>query len=98
MHILRQEFGNDWADKVKVIWAGDDTTDEDAMKVISTLIDMFAGKPNEFDSNLHLQALKGTGMSFRVSSNPDIETHADFRVPTMKSITSILQWLQHTMS
>lgn len=33
LHILRQEFGNDWADKVKVIWAGDDTTDEDAMKV-----------------------------------------------------------------
>lgn len=33
LHILRQEFGNDWADKVKVIFAGDDTTDEDAMKV-----------------------------------------------------------------
>lgn len=33
LHILRQEFGNDWSEKVKVIFAGDDTTDEDAMKV-----------------------------------------------------------------
>lgn len=33
LHILRQEFGNDWTEKVKVIFAGDDTTDEDAMKV-----------------------------------------------------------------
>lgn len=35
LHILRQEYGNDWANKVKVIFAGDDTTDEDAMKVFS---------------------------------------------------------------
>lgn len=33
LYILREEFGEDWADKVKVIFAGDDTTDEDAMRV-----------------------------------------------------------------
>lgn len=32
-YILREKFGEDWADSVKVIFAGDDTTDEDAMKV-----------------------------------------------------------------
>lgn len=35
LHILRREFGDDWPDKVKVIFAGDDTTDEDAMRVSS---------------------------------------------------------------
>lgn len=33
MHILREEFGENWAEIVKVIFAGDDTTDEDAMRV-----------------------------------------------------------------
>lgn len=35
LYILREEFGNDWPEKVKVVFAGDDTTDEDAMKVIT---------------------------------------------------------------
>lgn len=33
MYILREEFGNNWSNDVKVIFAGDDTTDEDAMRV-----------------------------------------------------------------
>lgn len=33
LYILREEFGDNWPEKVKVIFAGDDTTDEDAMKV-----------------------------------------------------------------
>lgn len=33
LYILREEFGENWPEKVKVIFAGDDTTDEDAMKV-----------------------------------------------------------------
>lgn len=32
---MREEFGDDWPEKVKVVFAGDDTTDEDAMKVIT---------------------------------------------------------------
>lgn len=32
-YILRTEFGDNWKENVKVIFAGDDTTDEDAMKV-----------------------------------------------------------------
>lgn len=31
--ILKEEFGNDWPSHVKVVFAGDDTTDEDAMNV-----------------------------------------------------------------
>lgn len=33
LYILRKEFGDNWAERVKVIFAGDDTTDEDAMRV-----------------------------------------------------------------
>lgn len=71
MLILREEFGDDWSDKVKVFFAGDDTTDEDAMR-----------------------ALKGKGISFRVAKNPDIETHADYRVPSTQSVSMLLQWLE----
>lgn len=31
--ILKEEFGDDWSSHVKVVFAGDDTTDEDAMNV-----------------------------------------------------------------
>jgi len=34
LYILRELFGNNWENKVKVIFAGDDTTDEDAMKAL----------------------------------------------------------------
>ncbi|XP_055710062.1 uncharacterized protein LOC129805864 isoform X2 [Phlebotomus papatasi] len=32
--ILENKFGKDWSDKAKVFFAGDDTTDEDAMKAL----------------------------------------------------------------
>jgi len=33
--ILEKQFDADWATKLKIIYAGDDTTDEDAMKMLS---------------------------------------------------------------
>lgn len=35
LHILKTKFGPNWADEVRVVFAGDDTTDEDAMRVSS---------------------------------------------------------------
>ena len=32
-YILNHEFGENWRNEIKVIFAGDDTTDEDIMKV-----------------------------------------------------------------
>lgn len=32
--LLDKKYGNTWKNNVKVIFAGDDTTDEDAMKVL----------------------------------------------------------------
>lgn len=68
--ILSEKYGHDWASNVKVVFAGDDTTDEDAMK-----------------------SLKGRGISFRVESLPDIHTYADFRLPSTKTVSFMLQWL-----
>lgn len=72
LYILREKFGNHWPEEVKVIFAGDDTTDEDAMR-----------------------ALKGVGLTFRISSLPEIETNADYRIPSTEFVTAILQWIQH---
>ncbi|EDW77892.1 uncharacterized protein Dwil_GK24303 [Drosophila willistoni] len=37
MYILKQKFGDNWAKDVKAVFAGDDTTDEDAMRVLKGL-------------------------------------------------------------
>jgi trehalose 6-phosphate synthase/phosphatase len=33
IYILRTAFGVDWSERIKIIYAGDDTTDEDAISV-----------------------------------------------------------------
>ena len=35
IHILSSQFGLDWCEKLKIIYVGDDVTDEDAMEVIN---------------------------------------------------------------
>lgn len=37
IYILRTAFGVDWSERIKIIYAGDDATDEDAMLVSSFL-------------------------------------------------------------
>lgn len=33
IYILRTAFGLDWSERIRIIYAGDDATDEDAMRV-----------------------------------------------------------------
>jgi len=37
IYILRTAFGVDWHERVRIIYAGDDATDEDAIKVTNTV-------------------------------------------------------------
>jgi len=37
IHILRGEFGVNWSERIRIIYAGDDLTDEDAMKALKGL-------------------------------------------------------------
>ncbi|XP_037811551.1 trehalose-phosphate phosphatase B isoform X2 [Lucilia sericata] len=73
MFILKHTFGDNWADEIKVIFAGDDTTDEDAMK-----------------------KLQGLGKSFRVSTDPEIQTFADFRLSSQDLVSDLLKWISNT--
>lgn len=34
LYILRTAFGLDWCERIRIIYAGDDVTDEDAMQVL----------------------------------------------------------------
>ena len=34
IYILRTAFGVDWSDRIRIIYAGDDVTDEDAMSAL----------------------------------------------------------------
>ena len=34
IYILRTAFGVDWSDRIRIIYAGDDLTDEDAMEAL----------------------------------------------------------------
>ncbi|XP_065357113.1 trehalose-phosphate phosphatase isoform X3 [Calliphora vicina] len=70
MFILKHTFGDNWADEIKVVFAGDDTTDEDAMK-----------------------KLQGLGKSFRVSTDPEIQTFADFRLSSQDLVSDLLKWI-----
>lgn len=37
IYILRTAFGVDWSERIKIIYVGDDLTDEDAMMVNNVL-------------------------------------------------------------
>ena len=41
IHILKTVFGEDWAEKIKIIFAGDDVTDEDAMSALKGVAHSF---------------------------------------------------------
>ncbi|KXJ74000.1 uncharacterized protein LOC109409179 [Aedes albopictus] len=68
--ILKSSFDSNWEQR-KVIFAGDDTTDEDVMV-----------------------AIKGFGRSFRVSKDANVQTNADFRIPSVTSVYYMLKWIE----
>ncbi|XP_067623474.1 uncharacterized protein [Eurosta solidaginis] len=75
MLILKNKFGENWANEIKAIFAGDDNTDEDAMRL-----------------------LQGYGKSFRISTDPEIQTYADFRLPRQDVVEDLLKWISNTYS
>jgi len=73
--ILREEFGENWAtNNLKVLFVGDDNSDEDVMKNV-----------------------KGKGICFRVSDTTDIQTHADYLLPSTTTVTLLLEWLKNNL-
>lgn len=70
-YILSHNFGDNWRSSTKVLFAGDDTTDEDVFEL-----------------------LQGTGVTFRVTKDPEINTKATYKVPSTESVTKLLQWIE----
>ncbi|XP_055546014.1 uncharacterized protein LOC129730588 [Wyeomyia smithii] len=69
-YILGANFDKDWKRR-KVIFAGDDATDEHVMVL-----------------------LKGSGKSFRITRGQDVESSADFKLSSTKSVYQMLKWLE----
>jgi len=67
---LRTLFGVDWSNRITTIFAGDDKTDEDAMK-----------------------ALQGMAVTFRVTSSQNVQTYANYRLPSTDSVVTMLKWI-----
>lgn len=74
-YILSHNFGDDWRKTTKVVFAGDDTTDEDVFEL-----------------------LQGVGVTFRVTKDPNLPTKATYRVPSTKSVTTLLNWIDRKFS
>lgn len=74
LQILRERFGREWAKTTRVLFAGDDVTDEDAMR-----------------------ALQGVGRSFRVSAKEDVQTYADYRLPSTRAVSELLEWVEKAL-
>lgn len=74
VQILRERFGDQWAQRTRAVFAGDDVTDEDAMR-----------------------SLQGVGRSFRVSANAALETYADYRLPSTKEVSQLLEWIEKAL-
>ncbi|XP_037960770.1 probable trehalose-phosphate phosphatase C [Teleopsis dalmanni] len=70
LFLLEHCYGSNWAKNIKVIYAGDDFSDEDAMK-----------------------ALKCVAKTFRISSDPSIQTAADFILPSQEVVVDLLKWI-----
>lgn len=63
IYILRTAFGVDWSERVRIIYVGDDATDEDAMKVgLRWVVDSVLWKSDE--SLFFLADFEGNGGDF----------------------------------
>lgn len=97
IYILRTAFGVDWSERIKIIYAGDDASDEDAMLVcINCLFNIYNNKIDLYSS--FVQALKGMAATFRVTSSHIVKTSAEHRLPSTDSVLTMLKWVErHVM-
>lgn len=91
IYILRTAFGLDWSERIRIIYAGDDATDEDAMKVIIIRLII---RGSFLFTRLIFQALKGMAATFRITSSHIVRTSAERRLPSTDSVLTMLKWVE----
>lgn len=113
IYILRTAFGVDWSERIRIIYAGDDTTDEDAMQVIIVSIFfllIFFLKKISINRKIksfyvkqkkfyyNFQALKGMAATFRITSSHIVKTAAEYRLPSTDSVLTMLKWVERHLN
>lgn len=92
LYILRTAFGLDWSERIRIIYAGDDVTDEDAMQVIS--IHLQINSKFFLFYFCYVKALKGMAATFRVAQSQIVKTAAERRLPSTDSVLTMLKWVE----
>lgn len=92
--ILNDFYGKNWDENVHVIFMGDDTSDEDAMKVchfllIRTVLNVIFNE-NYFE---YLQLLRGRATTFRITPKPELKSYATYKMQSVETATFILEWI-----
>ena len=130
IYILRTAFGVDWSERIRIVFAGDDVGDEDAIVALKGLIKKNKSSytffvflvlillrrwpikraracgispalslffPNFLFLLNWVVKRAGIGATFRVTSDMDIETAADRRLPNTDVVLALLKWIERFM-
>lgn len=81
IHILRTAFGLDWSERVRIIYAGDDTTDEDAMQALKGMAATFRVTSSQITKTYAERRLPSTDSVLTLLRW--VERHLNRRKPTM---------------
>ena len=83
IYILRTAFGVDWSDRIRIIYAGDDVTDEDAMQALKGMAFSF----RVVSSNL-TQTSASMRWVWQLSFSAHDTSFQGFQAPTQFSVCS----------
>ena len=90
IYILRTAFGVDWSDRIRIIYAGDDVTDEDAMQALKGMAFSFRVVSSDLTQT-------SANMRWTFNNIPGI-TLEFLRLPSTDSVLCLLKWVEKHMS
>ena len=88
---MRSAFGDDWSDRLRTIYVGDDDTDEDAMQALRGMSFSFRvvnSKLTQTSANMRWEKLKLI----------ELKTPCNTRLSSTDSVKCLLQWVEKHMT
>ena len=84
---MRSAFGVAWSDRIRIIFAGDDLTDEDAMKALKVMVTKKRERITMTrEKIITLMMMQGMAYSFRVVNSGLVTTLANHRLSDTKGV------------